>query len=102
MNILGIKLVTGEEVIAVVIRLPDGRLSLKNAVQLRMSPPQIAGGQPGLGFTSFPTFSIENQSIMIEPIHVVYSYSPDESITHNYNRMFGSGIITPSKQIITG
>jgi hypothetical protein len=102
MNILGIKLVTGEEVIADTIRLQDGRLSLKNAVQLRMTPPQIAGGQPGLGFTPFPTFSIQNESVMIEPIHVVYSYNPDESITHNCKQMFGSGIITPSKQIITG
>lgn len=102
MNILGIKLVTGEEVIADATRLPDGRLSLKNAVQLRMAPPQIAGGQPGLGFTPFPAFSIENESVTVEPLHVVYSYNPDESITHNYSQMFGSGIITPSKQIITG
>ena len=102
MNILGIKLVTGEEVIADATRLPDGRLSLKNAVQLRMAPPQIAGGQPGLGFTPFPAFSIENESVTVEPLHVVYSYNPDESITHNYNQMFGSGIITPSKLMITG
>jgi hypothetical protein len=102
MNIMGIKLVTGEEVIADATRLPDGRLSLKNAVQLRMAPPQIAGGQPGLGFTPFPAFSIEKESIAVEPLHVVYTYTPDESITHNYEQMFGSGIITPSKQIITG
>ena len=99
---MGIKLVTGEEVIADTIRLQDGRLSLKNAVQLRMAPPQIAGGQPGLGFTPFPAFSVENEKIEIEPLHVVYSYTPDANITHNYNQMFGSGIITPSKQIITG
>lgn len=102
MNIMGIKLVTGEEVIAEVGRLEDGRLLLKNAVQLRMAPPQIAGGQPGLGFTSFPAFSIEKENVTIEPLHVVYSYTPDANITHNYNQMFGSGIITPSKQIITG
>jgi hypothetical protein len=102
MNIMGIKLVTGEEVIADADRLSDGRLLLRNAVQLRMAPPQVAGGQPGLGFTPFPAFAVEKENIAIEPLHIVYTYSPDESIKHNYNQMFGSGIITPSKQIITG
>lgn len=101
-NIKGIKLVTGEEVISKVANLPDGRLALENPVQLRVVPPQIAGSQPSMGFVPFPAFGVQNEKIFVEPLHIVYTYTPDEQIVANYNQMFGSGIITPSKQIITG
>lgn len=104
MNIKGIKLVTGEDIIAQVMTMADGRLILKNPVQLRMVPPQIAGSQPSMGFVPFPNFAQQNKesSLTVEPLHVVYVYVPDENISENYNSMFGSGIVTPSKQIITG
>lgn len=101
-NIKGIKLVTGEEVISEFSNLPDGRFVLKNPVQLRVVPPQIAGGQPSMGFVPFPAFGQQSEQILVEPLHIVYTYTPDEQIVANYSQMFGSGIITPSKQIITG
>ena len=104
MNIQGIKLVTGEEVIADVSLSNEGQLQLKNPVQLRMVPPKVAGAQPQMGFVPFPTFSQQKQDevIFIEPLHVVYNYTPATDISDNYNQMFGSGIITPPTQIITG
>lgn len=102
MTILGIKLVTGEEVIADIENSGDNRMILTNPVALRMVPPQIQGGPPSMGFVPFPMFAAPNRKILIEPLHVVYSYLPDEEIVSNYNAQFGSGIVTPSKQIITG
>lgn len=104
MNIQGIKLVTGEEVIADVSVTKDGQLELKQAVQLRMVPPKVAGGSPQMGFVPFPTFSHqkEDEIIIVEPLHVVYHYTPATDIVENYNKMFGAGIITPPTQIITG
>jgi hypothetical protein len=101
-NVKGIKLVTGEEVISEVVISQDGRFILKNPVQLRVVPPQIAGAQPSMGFVPFPNFGTPTENMLIEPLHIVYTYTPDEQIVANYNQMFGSGIITPSKQIITG
>jgi hypothetical protein len=102
MAIKGIKLVTGEEVIADVENSGDNRYKLTNSVQIRLVPPQIAGSSPSMGFVPFPSFGKENQSILVEPLHVVYLYDPVEDIVSNYKSMF-SGIITPSsKQIITG
>jgi hypothetical protein len=101
-NVKGIKLVTGEEVISEVANMPDGRLVLKNPVQLRVVPPQLAGAQPSMGFVPFPSFGTQGEKVLVEPLHIVYTYTPDEQIVANYNQMFGSGIITPSKQIITG
>jgi hypothetical protein len=104
MNIQGIKLVTGEEVIADVSVTIEGQLRLKNPVQLRMVPPKVAGASPQMGFVPFPTFSQqkEGETILVEPLHVVYNYTPATDISDNYNQMFGSGIITPPTQIITG
>ncbi len=104
MNIQGIKLVTGEEVIADVSVTIEGQLLLKNPVQLRMVPPKVAGASPQMGFVPFPTFSQqkEGETILVEPLHVVYNYTPATDISDNYNQMFGSGIITPPTQIITG
>lgn len=102
MSIKGLKLVTGEEVIAKVENSGDNRYKLTNAVQLRMVPPQVAGGQPSMGFVPFPPFGNKKYDfIIIEPLHVAYMYDPVEEIIENYNQTF-SGIITPSKQIITG
>jgi hypothetical protein len=104
MNIQGIKLVTGEEVIADVSVNSQGQLQLKNAVQLRMVPPKVPGASPQMGFVPFPTFSQQKKDeiVVVEPLHVVYNYTPASDISDNYNQMFGSGIITPPSQIITG
>lgn len=101
MAIKGMKLVTGEDVIADIENSGDNRYKLKNAVQLRMVPPQIAGSQPSMGFIPFPPFADRKDSILIEPLHVAYMYDPIEEILTNYKQTF-SGIVTPSKQIITG
>ena len=102
MAIKGMKLVTGEEVIADVENSGDNRYKLTNPVQLRVVPAQLAGGSPSMGFMPFPSFGKEGSVVVIEPLHVVYLYDPVEDIISNYKSFF-SGIITPSsKQIITG
>jgi hypothetical protein len=103
MNILGLKLVTGEEIISNVEYTTDGKYKLINCVQLRIVPPQMRGGEPSMGFVPFPALAkISSQNFVeIEPLHVVYSYTPDDSVVENYRAAF-SGIVTPSKQLITG
>ena len=100
MAIKGLKLVTGEEVIADVENSGDNRLKLTNAVRLQVIPPQVSGAQPSMGFVPFPTFGEQRQSILLEPLHVAYMYDPVEDIVTNYKQTFG-GIITPPKQLIT-
>jgi hypothetical protein len=100
MAIKGLKLVTGEDVISDVENSGDNRYKLTNSVQLRMVPPQVAGGQPSMGFVPFPPFASKGP-LLLEPLHVAYMYEPIEEIVDNYKQTF-SGIITPPKQIITG
>lgn len=101
MTIKGIKLVTGEDVIADVENSGDNRYKLNNPVSLRVVPPQIAGGPPSMGFMPFPAFGDSTESMIVEPLHVVYTYTPVSDIIDNYKQL-QTGIVTPSKQIITG
>ena len=103
-GILGLKLVTGEDLLAKVGQTSDNQWILSNPVQLRMVPSQIAGSQPSIGFVPFPSLAQQKVDAVtiIDGAHVVYSYIPDEQITSQYNSIFGSGIVTASKQIITG
>lgn len=102
MKIMAIKLVTGEEIIGMTTIHNGDRLSVSKAVTLRMFPSQIAGGQPSMGFQPFPTFASMKQpnELILEPLHVVYSYVPDEELVQEYQRMYNEG--TSSQQIITG
>jgi len=103
-GVRGIKLVTGEDLLAKTGQTSDNQWILSNPVQLRMIPSQIAGSQPSIGFVPFPSLAKQKTDsiTIIDGSHVVYSYEPDEQITSQYNSIFGSGIVTASKQIITG
>lgn len=101
MNIKGFKLVTGEEVISDSTISNDGRAILKNPMQLRVVPPKINGAPPSMGFVPFPAFADQSKEvvIVIEPLHIAYTYDPDSNIIENYNAMMSGG---SSNQLITG
>lgn len=101
MNIKGFKLVTGEEVISDSTISNDGRAVLKNPMQLRVVPPKINGAPPSMGFVPFPAFADQSKEvvIVIEPLHIAYTYDPDSNIIENYNAMMSGG---SSNQLITG
>ena len=104
-NIMGAKLVSGEDVIGDITVDDLGRLCLKDPVGIRLFPPKVPGGSPNMSFAPFPSFADQKPGsvVHIEPLHVVYTYLPVEEIIMQYNSIFGSGIITPAtKQIITG
>ena len=101
MSIKGFKLVTGEEVISESTISGDGRALLKNPMQLRVVPPKINGAPPSMGFVPFPAFADQSKevTILIEPLHIAYTYDPDQNIIDNYNAMMLGG---SSNQLITG
>ena len=101
MKVLGVKLVTGEEIFGI-CEVVENRLKITNPVQIRMMPSQIQGGQPGMAFVPFPQMAAENFTVMhIEPLHIVYQFVPYDDLITEYGNIF-SGENTGSKQIITG
>lgn len=99
MTVLGIKLVTGEEIFGKTTTLPTGQLKVEVPVILRSFPPTIAGGQPSLGFSPFPPMSSHGKPVILEPLHIIYTFEPYAELIEEYHNMI-SGESQP--QIITG
>ena len=101
MKVLGVKLVTGEEIFGG-CEAVEGRLKIHNPVQLRMMPSKIQGGEPSMAFVPFPTMASENfTEMMIEPLHIVYQFVPYPDLVTEYQALL-SGNNSGTKQIITG
>ena len=103
MQILGVKLVTGQEFIAKCEKTQDGRLKATGPVAIRMVPSTLQGGEPNMAFVPFLELADHDQlqPLFIEPLHIVYSYVPYQDLITEYNNIF-NGENTGTKQIITG
>ena len=100
MKVLGVKLVTGEEIFGQ-CEVDNGRLKITSPVQIRMMPSQIQGGQPGMAFVPFPQMADDQFTEMyIEPLHIVYQFVPYKELIEEYTGLVQGK--TGSKQIITG
>ena len=102
MDIIALKLVTGEDILGENISAEVGRFKLKNPVGITIVRGQ--DGKPNIGFSPFPLHAEQktDATIDIDGQHVVYSYDPAEDFKENYNEIFGAGIILPNKTLITG
>lgn len=106
MDIIALKLVTGEEVLGELMdTVTDNKekFRIKNPVGITIV--RGANGQPNVGFSPFPLHAEEksDRTIDIDSQHVVYSYDPAEDFKSNYDQIFGVGLVLPpTKSLITG
>jgi hypothetical protein len=102
MNIIALKLVTGEDVLAEVESEDEISVVLENPVAIAV----VRGpkGEPNVGFAPFPLHAPHQNGAKIVLLrkHIVYHYVPAEDFITNYKQIFGAGIVLPNKQIITG
>lgn len=97
MNVKAIRLITGEDVISEIEDL-GSTWTLKNPVQVSVVPNR-SSNQPTFGFMPFPLTS-NAKEITIKVEHVIFSCEPAEEFLAQYNQLFGSGIVTPTKSLI--
>ena len=100
MEVVALKLVTGEDVLGEMIANSQDGIRLKNPVGIA-----IVRGKDGgtnIGFSPFPIHSEPQTDLEVgfEYIHVVYSYVPAADFIKNYNSIFGAGIIVPESKIL--
>jgi len=104
MNVQAFKLITGEDIIADLESESETEFVLSNPLGIAvMRNPQT--GQPQIGFAPFPIHGQEDpqKTMMFSKKHVVYSYTPGDDFVHNYDKIFGAGLIVPkAKQILVG
>jgi hypothetical protein len=101
-KIIVLKLATNEEVLGEIESESETEFVLENPVGIAIVRGQ--NGQPSVGFAPFPIHApqVKGAKIAIAKKHVVYNYEPAQDFIDNYNQVFGSGIVLPNKQIITG
>ena len=103
MDILALKLITGEEVLGELESQSETEFVLVNPVGIAVVRGQ--NGQPSVGFSPFPIHAEQKTgaTIALAKKNVVYSYTPAEDFISNYNQIFGSGIVVPpEKKLIVG
>ena len=97
-NIMSLKLVTGEELVAEIINETEDFIELKNPVAAVMQRRQDG---PALGFVPWmqaangPTFTVAKNKIVCEA-------EVAEEVRNGYNQIFGAGIMVPPKDLILG
>ena len=99
-KILALKLLTGEEIIGEYTILGNNRVQISNPVGITV----IKGknGMPNIGFSPFPLHAeqIKNSVQIFQKNHIVYTYTPQEEFISNYNKIFGSGLVIPTNQLL--
>lgn len=101
MNIRALKLVSGEDIIGVVSNT-EHNITIENPIRLMMVPMSNPQSQPSFGFAPFPVYATgsTNFKLTISKSHIIFDIEPDQEFINQYNSIFGTGIVTPSKSII--
>jgi hypothetical protein len=102
MNIKGLKLITGEDIVSEIESESETEIVLLNPVGITVL--RGKDGQPNVGFSPFPIHAVQasGTTLVITKRNVVYSYEPAEEFTKHYEQLFGTGLIVPDKKIILG
>jgi hypothetical protein len=102
MNILAMRIISGEDILGEIESETDEQFVITNPVGIAIVPTPT--GQHNVGFAPFPIHSEQKKgkTIAIRKEHVIYSYEPAQDFINNYNQIFGSGIVLPSKSLIKG
>ena len=98
MDLKALKLASGEEIVTEIVERNDTHTVIKNPLGCVMQRAQ--DGHPVMGFVPWmqaadSPFNIKNSMIVIEAEVAI-------EVKNGYNQIFGSGIVVPPKQLITG
>jgi hypothetical protein len=94
MNIKLIRLQTGEDLIADVVK-EDAALTLENPCMVYVRP---QGNSASVGITRWLPYA-DTKQFTIDNKWIVVVTDPVEDLKNEYNKVFGSGLIVPPTQI---
>jgi hypothetical protein len=97
MTVKVLKLITGEEVLAEVLEESAEAIKVKNMIAIVVQRTQNG---PALGL--LPWMPYVNGEISLNRATLVLVSEVDTELKNQYNNIFGSGIITPPKELIVG
>lgn len=98
MNVMIVKLTSGEDIIGEVEACPSW-VEIKNPMVLVMRPD--AGGQMKGGMVPFAPFS-EDDKVHVYPHAIAADYKPSQDLVNEYNRIFGGIVVANQMPIVKG
>jgi hypothetical protein len=94
MDVKLIRLITGEEIVAEVVDWKDGVLTVKNGLVVIPQQQQV-------GFAPWATvIDPERPEIGLDMKHVIYCVEVAPDVVKQYEKIFGSNLVVPEKQLI--
>jgi hypothetical protein len=97
MTIQALKLVNGEELVAEIVTETETTIEFKNPLACVM---QRGEQGPMLGF--MPWMQAAEGPFIISRDKIITIAEVAQEIKNGYNNIFGTGIVVPAKQLITG
>jgi hypothetical protein len=97
MTIQALKLVNGEELVAEIVTETETTIEFKNPLACVM---QRGEQGPMLGF--MPWMQAAEGPFTISRDKIITIAEVAQEIKNGYNNIFGTGIVVPAKQLITG
>lgn len=93
MNILIVKMINGEEVVAdVEYSIDETTLHLKNPAALGFQR-RAEGEEPQLMMGPIMMYSVRGEgTLSVDSRNILYTYEPADNVINAYNGLFGSGI----------
>ena len=103
MNVVGLKLITGEEIICEVSYKNDESFFVKNPVTV-MPIHNTDIQKNTMMFIPYPTICDFETDGNVEILrnHVICVFEPEKILKENYDKIYGSGIVVPKKEILLG
>ena len=90
-----VRLTSGEEVIGDVTQ-EDGIYRVQKAALI------LPTGQGSIGLMPWMPYADQEGGIEIRESFVIFDIKPHDELINEYNTAFGSGLVVPPKQTITG
>ena len=95
-NVKLLKLITGEEVLAEVIKNYD-TVTIKNVLRIVIMPSRDPSA-PTVGLAGWAQFAKDDE-ITLDKSHIIAIMDPIDQFVEQYRQQF-SGLVTPSSQLI--
>ena len=95
-NVKLLKLITGEEILAEVIKNYD-TVTIKNVLRIVIMPSRDPSA-PTVGLAGWAQFAKDDE-ITLDKSHIIAIMDPIDQFVEQYRQQF-SGLVTPSSQLI--
>jgi len=91
MNIVALKLLNGEDVLCDLIYEDANHFEVESPANI-VSQPTVDGRGMSLGLAPYLPFAA-SKKVKIVKSSIITMYEPDQKLSNEYNRIFGSGIV---------